>query len=219
MNPLNPEVKKLIENKDCEGLSKLLADNPILANEGITIPYDIMCREEAHPLHRLCDAVSSKKITDEEAIQLAQVFLEFGACIDGDKKTDGGSPILGAASLHAERLGIFYIDNGADVHYTYQNNGESALHWASFCGRDKLVDTLIKAGAAIDTPDNTHNSTPLGWAIHALQSNDKENKHNQVDCMKLLLKSGADTEKLGKEQSDYLFSLAQGDNELQNLLA
>ena len=153
MKLFKPKVKKLIENKDCKGLNKLLADNPNLANEGITIPYDIMCRTKAHPLHRLCDAVFSKKMTDEEAIQLAQVFLEFGANIDGDKMRGEGTPILGAASLHAEQLGIFYLENGADIHYTYQNNGESALHWASFCGRDKLVDRLIKVNAPIDKPD------------------------------------------------------------------
>jgi ankyrin repeat protein len=178
----------------------------------------MMCRTKAHPLHRLCDAVFSKKMTDEEAIQLARVFLEFGANIDGDKFKEGETPILGAASLHAEQLGIFYIENGADVHYTYQNNGESALHWASFCGRDKLVDRLIKANAPIDKPDNTYNSTPLGWAVHCLQSNDMENRYNQVDCTKLLLKAGADTEKLNKETNDYLKALAEGDLELQNLL-
>lgn len=218
MKLFKPKVKKLIENKDCKGLNKLLADNPNLANEGITIPYDIMCRTKAHPLHRLCDAVFSKKMTDEEAIQLAQVFLEFGANIDGDKMRGEGTPILGAASLHAEQLGIFYLENGADIHYTYQNNGESALHWASFCGRDKLVDRLIKVNAPIDKPDNTYNSTPLGWAIHCLQSNDMGNRYNQVDCIKLLLISGADTKKLDKEKKDYLFSLIKEDFELQNLL-
>lgn len=218
MNLFKSKVKKLIENKDYKGLRYELADHPKLANKGITIPYDIICRTKAHPLHRLCDAVFSKKMTDEEAIQFAQIFLEFGADIDGDKMKDEGTPILGAASLHAEQLGIFYIENGADIHYTYQNNGESALHWASFCGRDQLVDRLIKASAPIDNPDNTYNSTPLGWAVHSLQSNDMGNKHNQEDCIKLLLKSGADTKKLDKEKNDYLLSLAKNDRELQNLL-
>jgi hypothetical protein len=68
-------VKKLIEQKNADGLRKTLADNPELANEGITIPYELFCRTKAHPLHRICDAVFARKITNEEAITLAKVFF------------------------------------------------------------------------------------------------------------------------------------------------
>ncbi|MEP7269328.1 MAG: ankyrin repeat domain-containing protein [Saprospiraceae bacterium] len=218
MNIFNTKVKRLIEDKDYNGLSQLLLEKPNLANEGITIPYDFFCKIKAHPLHRICDGVFARKIADNESVTLASIFLEHGANIDGDKIKNEGTPLLAAASLHAEHLGIYYIENGADIHYTYQNNGESALHWASFCGRDKLVDRLIKANASIDNPDNTFNSTPLGWAVHSLQSNDMENKYHQVDCIKLLLKSGANTKKLDKEKNEYLLSLAKVDSELLNLL-
>lgn len=218
MKLFKPQVKKLIEKKDYNGLNRLLADYPELANESITIPYDSFCRSKAHPLHRICDGVFAGKITENEAIRLAKILLDNGADIDGDKDKGEGTPLLAAASLHAEQVGIFYVENGADVHYTYKNDGASALHWASFCGRDKLVYRLIKANASIDNPDNTYNSTPLGWAIHCLQSNDMGNKHNQVDSIKLLLKSGADTKKLDKDKNDYLLSLAKDDLELQNFL-
>ncbi|MFC4721024.1 ankyrin repeat domain-containing protein [Geojedonia litorea] len=218
MNLFEPKVKKLIENTDYSGLKKVLSDYPNLANKGITIPFDLFCRAKAHPLHRICDAVFARKITDDEAVNLAKVFLENGANIDGDKMKNEGTPLLAAASLHAEQLGIFYIDNGADVHYTYKNDGASALHWAAFCGRDKLVERLIKANAEIDEPDTEHKSTPIGWAIHSLQSNDMGNKYNQLKCIKLLLRSGVDTNKLDKEKYDYLHSLSKDDPELQNLL-
>lgn len=45
------EMKTLIENKDYEGIRQLLVNNPNLANEGITIPYDSKCTTKAHPLH------------------------------------------------------------------------------------------------------------------------------------------------------------------------
>ncbi|MGG7034938.1 MAG: ankyrin repeat domain-containing protein [Flavobacterium sp.] len=218
MNLFKPKIKRLVENKDYKTLSKLLSNNPSLANEGISIPYSDLCRIKAHPLHRLCDAVFEGKMTEEEAIKLAEIFLENGAYIDGDKIKDDGTPILAAASLHAEQLGIFYIENGADIHYTYKNDGASALHWAAFCGRDKLVDWLIQANAVIDELDIEHKSTPLGWAIHALITNDELNAHNQISCIKLLLKAGANTEKLNKESKDFLYMLAKDDLELQNLL-
>lgn len=217
MKLFKPRVKKLIENKDYSGLRQLLSDNPNLANEGITIPFDLMCRTKAHPLHRICDAVFVGKILDADAVNLAKVFLENGANIDGDKSKNEGTPLLAAASLHAEQLGIFYIDYGADIYQTHKNDGASALHWAAFCGRDKLVERLIRANAAIDQPDKAYNSTPMGWAIHSLQSNDTANQHNQLSCIKLLLKSGADAKKLDKQKNDYLLSLSKDDAELQNL--
>lgn len=208
-------IKKLIEQKDAEGLAKALADNPKLANEGITIPYDAFCRIKAHPLHRICDAVFVHKMTDEEAITLAKIFLEYGADINGYQD---GSPLLAAASLHAEQLGIFYIDNGADVHLTDKNDHASALHWAAFCGRDKLVDKLIKSKAALDQPDKTYQSTPLGWAIHCLSSNDQGNRHNQPACIQLLLQAGADIQKLSAEAKEALFSIAENYPELKRYL-
>lgn len=208
-------VKKLIEQKDTDGLRKKLADNPNLANEGITIPYDFFSRIKAHPLHRICDAVFAQKMTDKEAIILAKIFLEYGADING---YNDGSPLLAAASLHAEQLGIFYIDNGADINITDKNDNASSLHWAAFCGRDKLVDKLIKSNAALDEPDKTYQSTPLGWAIHCLSSNDVGNRHNQLTCIKLLLQAGAKIKKLSVEAKENLNSIAEKDTELKNIL-
>jgi len=204
---MKPTVKKLIEQKDNDGLRQLLTNNPDLANEGITIPYDFSCQTKGHPLHRLCDAVFAGKMTDEEAITLAKIFLENGANIDGDKK--GSTPLLAAASLHAEELGIFYINNGADINFRDENDNASALHWAAFCGRDKLVSKLIQSNAIIDEPDKSYQSTPLGWTIHSLMSAGTGNKHNQVACIKLLLQAGAAVKKLSADHTQYLLSIAE----------
>lgn len=218
MKLFKPGVKKLIEKKDYNGMQELLSNNPSLSNEGITIPFDILSRATAHPLHRICDPVFSGKITDTEAVNLAKVFIDNNANIDGDKDKQEGTPLLAAASLHAEQVGIFYIENGADIHYTYKNDGASALHWGAFCGLDKLVQELIRAKAVIDEPDSEYKSTPLGWALHALITNDKRNTRNQISCIKLLLKAGANMEKLDEAKKNYLEALAKDELELQHLL-
>lgn len=211
-------MKTLVENKDYEGIRQLLVNNPNLANEGITIPYDSKCTWKAHPLHRICDAVFAKKITDEEAIEIAKILLDFGANIDGDKIKDMDTPLLAAASLHAEQLGIFYIENGADIQYADAHDGATALHWAAFCGRDKLVEKLIQEKATINQRDTSYNSTPLAWAIQPLITEDKSNTYHQVYCIKLLLKAGAEVTALNNETIQYLHSLAKDDAELKNLL-
>ncbi len=218
MNLFKSSIKKLIERKDFAGLQQRLAAEPNLANKGITIPFDFLCKAKAHPLHRICDGVFSAKITAGESVKLAKIFLANGANIDGDKIKKEGTPLLAAASLRAEQVGMLYIEKGADVHYTYKNDGVSALHWAAYCGQAKLVDKLIKANASIDTPDNTYNSTPLGWAVQCLQTNKNRKEDQHLDCIKLLLKSGASINNLSKEKNDYLHLLAKEDVEFKKLI-
>ncbi len=209
-------VKRLIERKDTAGLQALLTSHPSLANEGITIPYDLFCRSKAHPLHRLCDAVFAGKMTDDEAIDLAKVFLDNGANIDGNKPHD--TPLLAAASLHAEALGIFYIENGADINFTDPKGKASALHWAAYCGLDKLVNKLLQSGAIPDEKEAAHHCTPLAWAIHCLSTGDNGNRNNQVSCMKLLLQAGAEIKTLREDHMNHLLMLADGDSELEKLV-
>ena len=216
---MKQRIKTLIEDKDFAAIRQLLAGNPSLANEGITIPYDHKCTSKAHPLHRICDAVFAKKITEEEAIEMAKIFLDFGANIDGDTiKKNNDTPLLAAASLHAEQVGIFYIDNGANIHYPDQHDGATALHWAAFCGRDKLVERLIREKAIVNQRDTSYNATPLGWALQPLMTGDTFNTYHQVSCIKLLLKAGADVTTLNNEAIEYLHLLAKDDPELKKLL-
>lgn len=218
MGLLKSPVKEFIESKNYVALNQLLSMKPQLANEGITIPFDHFCTIKAHPLHRICDGVFAGKISEDEAIALAKIFLANGAAIDGEKLNNNGTPLLAAASLNAEKTGIFYIDNGADVNFTYKNDGASALHWAAYGGLNRLVGRLIKANALIDEPDAEHTSTPMGWALHALITNHKLDISNYVLCIKLLLTAGADIKKLHNEQKEYLNNLSKNDNELQGLL-
>lgn len=218
-NTMNDKLKKIIEKKDLAGLKRLLTNNPNLANEGITIPYDSKCTSKAHPLHRICDAVFANKITDEEAVEIAGIFIGHGANIDGDKTTQNkDTPLLAAASLHAEKLGIYYIENGADIYYADKNDGATALHWAAYCGKNKLVERLIQEKAQIDQRDVSYNNTPLGWAIEPLMTDNKFDTHHQVSCIKLLLKAGADITALNNDKIQCLHLLAKDDLELKNLL-
>ena len=98
----------LVQERDYEGIRHLLSREPSLANAGVTLGPP--CSTTAHPLHRICDAVFAKLISDDEAVKVAKILLEHGARIDGDSSTENAdTPLMAAASLHAENLGIFYI--------------------------------------------------------------------------------------------------------------
>jgi hypothetical protein len=211
------EIFKLISSNEHQQLRNILADNPNLANEGVALGNNNS--KKGHPLHRLCDAVFAKKITDEQAIEIAKIFLEFGANIDGYKSSgDNNTPLIAAASLHAEKLGIFYIEQGADIFYAAPGDGATALHWAAFCGRDKLTEKLIGKGADINQQDTTYNGTPADWAIHVLISKDTGNLHHQLTCIKALLKTGTDKGLLDPGSIQYLQFAAENDLELAALI-
>lgn len=184
------EIRALIEHKDLDGLRKILSSKPALANEGL--PFDEKNTTKAHPLHRICDAVFAGKCTDDEAVEIAKIFLQFGASINGNELIDTrDTPLVAAASLHAEKVGIFYIEQGADIHHRGCHGG-TALHWAAWTGRDQLVKKLIAEKAAINKRCVDFQGTPLLWALHGYKLGGKENLHNQVECVKHLLEAGAD---------------------------
>jgi ankyrin repeat protein len=209
-------IKTLIDNKDLEGLEKMLSDDPALANEDL--PYDEQNTAKAHPLHRICDGVFSGKYTDDEAVEMARIFLRQGAKVDGVEVIENrDTPLVAAASLHAEKVGILYLEQGADIHHAGCHGG-TALHWAAWTGRDQLVKRLIAEKAEINKRCVDFQGTPLLWALHGYKFGGKENRYNQVECVKHLLSAGADKSVPNKEGHLPIEFANDSDMELLQLL-
>lgn len=207
---------ELIINKDYEGIKKALSQNPSLANEGI--PFDEKNTAKAHPLHRICDGVFAHTYTDKEAVEMAQIFLAYGANVNGYELTERcDTPLIAAASLQAEEVGILYIENGAAIHHAGCHGG-TALHWAAWVGRDKLVERLIREKADISKRCVDFKGTPLLWAVHGFKHGGMENRHHQVECVRLLIGAGADKTVPNIEGTAPLGFLDEQDTELINLL-
>ena len=47
--------------------------------------------------------------------------------------------------------------------------GATAIHYATFGGFRELVDVLLEFGADINAADSTYGATPAGWAIEYLR--------------------------------------------------
>lgn len=209
-------MKKLIENVDFEGIRLALSKNPALANEGI--PFDEANMTKAHPLHRICDGVFAKQYTDEEAVEMAKLFLAFGANVDGYELIEKqDTPLIAAASLHADKVAILYIENGANVHHAGCSGG-TALHWAAWCGRDALVSRLIEENAEINKLCIDYEATPLGWAVHGFKYGGEQNRKNQIECVRILIEAGAD-KNIPNGEGTSIFEMVDSDDvELMKLL-
>lgn len=131
----------------------------------------------------------SGDITDEQAVQVAEIFLAAGANVNGYGlviKQD--TPLLAAGSLHADRVALLNIAHGAEIHHPGCHGG-TALHWASWCGRDVVVRELLVRGAAVNQRCLDFSSTPLFWAVMSYM--EKADPYNQLACIQLLLDAGA----------------------------
>lgn len=209
-------IKQLIDQLDYEGIDSALSQNPSLANEGV--PYDATNTAKAHPLHRICDGVFSGKYTDTQAVELAKIFLKHGAKIDGNEfieKCD--TPLVAAASLYADQVGILYIESGANIHHGGCHGG-TALHWAAWCGRPVLLKKLVAEKAEINKLCIDFKSSPLFWAVHGLKQSDGKHFAEYTECVKILLEAGADKSIPNLEGYKPFDLLKDDDTELKELL-
>ena len=210
------ELRSLISNNDRIGLRSLLSKHPHLVNEGI--PYDETNPAKAHPLHRICDGVFANLYADDEAVEIAKIFLEFGADVDGGELIEKkDTPLIAAASLGADKVGLLYIESGANIHHGGCHGG-TALHWASWCGRNILVKRLLESGAAINKLCIDFKSTPLFWAIHGYKFGQGQNRHQQIECARMLLNAGGDRSIPNFEGYKPYELLDESDTELRDLL-
>lgn len=209
-------IKELITNVDYDGLRDLLSQNPALANEGIALSE--MDDRKAHPLHRICDGVFNNVYTDAEAVEMAKIFLEFGANMDGfglvEKKD---TPLVAAASLHADEVALLYIENNANIHHGGCHGG-TPLHWAAWCGRDKVVERLLKEKLDINKRCIDFKSTPLFWAMHGLKNGGEKNRHHQEKCIQMLIEAGADKNIPNAEGTTVFDLLEENDIALKKIL-
>ena len=205
----------LIKKVDLAGIQSALTQNRTLANT--EIPLEDGESALAHPLHRICDGVFSGVYSDEQGRKMAELFLAHGAKVDGnDPQLLKDTPLVAAASLHADQLALLYMEAGANLGHQGCYGG-TALHWAAWCGRPELVKKLIEAGAEINLLCHQFKSTPLFWAVHGLRSAEGKNLDQYKAIVKMLLEAGAD--KSVQNFEGYLpKQVWEGDEELKGWL-
>jgi ankyrin repeat protein len=92
--------------------------------------------------------------------------------------------------LCCDQLALFYLQKGARIDHLGCHGG-TALHWASWCGRDIVVGSVVKLTSDLNQRCIDFKATPLFWAIHGYIFG-KDARHHQVNCARILLEHGAD---------------------------
>jgi Ankyrin repeats (3 copies) len=181
------DVRAAIRTGDAAALRRLLAEDPRRADELIRWGPD--CRIATHPLHYVSDMLFNGVLERGRELSLVDALIEAGADLDFQRDGRGDTPLIGAASLGAEDVGLRLVEAGArpDLRGAF---GETALHWAALLGEHRLAERLIP-GADLDLADEEHASSALGWAVHGWCEPPAGNHGRQLEVVRLLVAAGA----------------------------
>ena len=181
------DVKAAIDTGDSAALRRLLSEDSSRANELIRWGKCL-----THPLHYVSDMLFSGTLQKGKELALVEALIQGGADVNSNKDGKSETPLIGAASLGAEDVGLRLLDAGArpDLRGLF---GETALHWAALLGEDRLTARLVQ-GSDLDLKDEKYSSPPLGWAIHGWSDPPAGNHGRQRDVVALLLAAGARVE-------------------------
>ena len=191
-------VKTALEAADVMALRELLAEDPRLANEPVAWgEHNQIC---THPLHYVSDLLFENRLDKtrevELAIPLIDELLAAGADVNF-RATDPPSdtPLIGAASLGSQDVGIRLIEAGANVSHRNWLAQETALHWAAELGLDRLAGRILEtegADATLHLEDTKWKATPLGWAIHGWSNAQPGGLNHHRDVVIALVRAGSE---------------------------
>jgi hypothetical protein len=188
------DVKKAIRNGDADALQRLLIEDSSGANTLILWGKNDCVL--THPLHYVSDMLFEGTLRKGKELPLIEALIQAGADLDFQRDREDGkksdTPLIGAASLAAEEVGLRLLEAGArpELRGLF---GETALHWAALLGEDRLVGRLI-ARSDLDHKDEKYHSSPLGWAVHGQYNPPAGNQGRQCEVAALLVSAGAKVE-------------------------
>ena len=131
-------------------------------------------------------------------LEVAKLLLTKGAKIDlPDNK--GQTPLHYAAENGKSAVAELLLNNKAKIDLP-DNKGQTPLHYAAKYGESEVVELLLNNKAGIDLPNN-EGKTPL--QITSEKTMNPNFNAKILITAKILLKKGADLEKIGKEHELY----------------
>src|SRR5258708_22323334 len=147
---LSMDVKTAIRNGDADTLRRLLIKDSSWANA--LVHWGENDCVLTHPLHYISDMLFEGTLQKGRELPLVEALILAGADLDFQRNREDGkksdTPLIGAASLAAEEVGLRLVDAGArpELRGLF---GETALHWAALLGEYRLAGRLI-GGSDID---------------------------------------------------------------------
>jgi hypothetical protein len=112
-----------------------------------------------------------------------------GAEIDKATRFNKTPLMLAVGGGHGE-IATWLIKQGADIDTRLQHGG-NLIHEAVFWRQPEMLELVIKHGAEVNAVTNNQGSG-LHWAVGGLNQDEPEQNQKVIECIKILLASGAD---------------------------
>jgi hypothetical protein len=105
-NEISMDVKTAIQNGDAGALRELLSEDSSRANELIERGNN-KCL--THPLHSISDMLFDGTLQKGKEPRIVEALIQAGADLNFNKNGKGETPLMGAASLGAEDVGLCFV--------------------------------------------------------------------------------------------------------------
>ena len=132
------DVKTAIRNDDVEALRTLLTEDASRANA--LIRWGVNDRNLTHPLHYVSDMLFDKTLKKRKALPIVGALIQAGADLDFQVDGKGDTPLIGAASLSAEEIGLTLLNAGA------KHSCADSTEKRHFTGRRCLARIALQIG-------------------------------------------------------------------------
>ncbi len=176
--------------------------NSFFILDAVVIP---MTREKAEEL--ILNRPFLFAAIEGERDDLVEAALDAGA--DPNVRLDNGcTPLFWAVEENKEKIVSLLLAKKADVNLAMYDVNYSPLHMAAQNGNCNLIDTLITAGAIVDS-DSECCDAPLAMAV----------KNGHVQAAGMLIDAGADPNRLSIDGTSFLtLAIQNHDFDMINLL-
>lgn len=126
-------------------------------------------------------------------LDIIKYLLEAGTSIDAQVSMDDSTALIEAIRANDNQISTYLLEQGATVHLK-DNQGFTALHWASWYGYIDLIKLLISHNADLELK-NTYGGTVLDTAIYGF-TNSQYPPDNQLETIQCLIDAGANIQQV-----------------------
>jgi ankyrin repeat protein len=154
------------------------------------------------------DGESLYHAAEHDHRECLELLQSYGANLSGRNATYGNTPLhFLAAILHSNLMAPsamrgmrWLLENGADPNVASHRSASGAtlpgsslvpLHWAAWNARPAMVSVLLDHHAPVNHRDARYGSSPIAWAAHGSQWNDKGSDDDYVMITTMLLDAGS----------------------------
>lgn len=118
-------------------------------------------------------------------------FDDDGRLKSGSTQIQKNYGFAWACEFGRTEVAAFLLQNGMDAIAKLTQRGETGLHWAAYGAHVQIVKLLLERVTRVDVDDESHQSTPLEWALFAWSSSPKEKHPDYYQVVAMLIRAGA----------------------------